>query len=69
MKISFVIPCYNSAKNIGGVLNEINNAMQTRLDVDFEIILVSDDKEIYVSDGLTDSFENLSDMKVNIIER
>lgn len=36
---------------------------------DFEIILVSDDKEIYVSDGLTDSFENLSDMKVNIIER
>ena len=42
MKISFVIPCYNSAKNIGGVLNEINNAMQTRLDVDFEIILVND---------------------------
>lgn len=36
---------------------------------DFEIILVTDDEEIYVSEGLTDSFENLSDMKVNIIER
>lgn len=42
MKISFVIPCYNSAKNIGGVLNEISSAMQTRPEVDFEIILVND---------------------------
>ena len=42
MKISFVIPCYNSAKNIGSVLEEIKVAMQMRPEIDFEVILVND---------------------------
>ena len=42
MKISFVIPCYNSAKNIEGVLDEIKEAMAQRKDVDYEVILVND---------------------------
>ena len=33
MKISFVIPCYNSEKNIHGVLEEIRNAMAGRPEV------------------------------------
>lgn len=42
MKISFVIPCYNSAKNIGGVLKEIADAMSARPQTDYEVILVND---------------------------
>lgn len=42
MKISFVIPCYNSEKNIKGVLGEIENAMTPRPEVEYEVILVND---------------------------
>ncbi|MDY4833725.1 MAG: glycosyltransferase family 2 protein [Frisingicoccus sp.] len=42
MKISFVIPCYNSEKNIHGVLEEIRNAMAERPEVDYEVVLVND---------------------------
>ncbi len=40
-KISFVIPCYNSAKTIRDVVNEIITTVQKRKD-DYEIILVND---------------------------
>lgn len=40
-KVSFVIPCYRSAKTIGGVYEEILESM-TALGVDFEVILVND---------------------------
>ena len=42
MKISFVIPCYNSEKNIHGVLEEIRNAMSGRPEVEYEVVLVND---------------------------
>lgn len=42
MKISFVIPCYNSEKNIGSVLNEIKHAMSARREIDYEVIMVND---------------------------
>lgn len=42
MKISFVIPCYNSSKNIGGVLTEIQEAVRQKPEVKYEVILVND---------------------------
>lgn len=42
MKISFVIPCYNSSKNIGVVIGEIEDTVRTRAEYDYEIILVND---------------------------
>ncbi len=40
-KISFVIPCYNSSKTLGGVVSEIELTMQN-LSYQYEIILVND---------------------------
>lgn len=42
MKISFVIPCYNSSKNICRVIEEIDRTMIARREVDYEIVLVND---------------------------
>ena len=42
MKISFVIPCYNSESNISVVLEEIRKAMLLRPEISYEIILVND---------------------------
>lgn len=42
MKISFVIPCYNSENNIASVLDEIRQAMAERPEVDYEVIMVND---------------------------
>lgn len=42
MKISFVIPCYNSSQNIALVLDEIDGAMSTRPDINYEVIMVND---------------------------
>lgn len=42
MKISFVIPCYNAAKNIRGVVAEIDEAMSKRPDFAYEVIMVND---------------------------
>ena len=41
MKYSFVIPCYNSSRTIGAVVDEINTAMN-ELKLDYDIILVND---------------------------
>lgn len=40
--ISFVIPCYRSEKNIEAVIAEIENTMQKRSDILYEIVLVND---------------------------
>lgn len=42
MKLSFVIPCYNSEKNIGAVLGEIQRTMTARPETEYEVILVND---------------------------
>ena len=52
-KISFVIPCYNSAKTISNVINEIIETVKNKND--YEIILVNDgskDKTYEVIDSL-----------------
>jgi thiamine biosynthesis lipoprotein len=36
---------------------------------EFEMILVTDESEVYVSEGLTDTFDLLCDMQVNIVEK
>lgn len=40
--VSFVIPCYNSARTIGGVVNEISVTLEGLEKYDYEIILVND---------------------------
>ena len=40
-KVSFVIPCYRSAKTIGGVVSEIESTM-AQLAYEYEIVLVND---------------------------
>ncbi len=42
MKISIVIPCYNSEKNIHKVISEITETMKQRADYECEIVLVND---------------------------
>lgn len=41
-KISIVIPCYNSEKTIGIVVDQITKTMQQRAEYAYEIILVND---------------------------
>lgn len=41
-KISFVIPCYNSAKTIAIVIDEIERTVSKTPDYDYEVILVND---------------------------
>lgn len=42
MKLSFVIPCYNSSKNIHRVITEIQKTVVQREKFDYEVILVND---------------------------
>lgn len=42
MKLSFVIPCYNSNNNLELVLKDIKKEMQKKVFFDYEIILVND---------------------------
>lgn len=42
MKISYVIPCYNSEKTIETVVNEIKDKMAELSSYDYEIVLVND---------------------------
>lgn len=42
MKYSYVIPCYNSSRTIAGVVSEIDNAMASMQETDYEIVLVND---------------------------
>ena len=41
-KISFVIPCYNSAKTVGNVVRDIVDTVLMRSEFQYEIILVND---------------------------
>ena len=41
-KVSFVIPCYNSSKTIGKVIEEIKETMKQLVKYEYEIILVKD---------------------------
>lgn len=63
MKISFVIPCYNSSKNIESVIGEIEQAMETRPETAYEIVLVNDCSR----DGTADVIKRLAQEKPYII--
>jgi undecaprenyl-phosphate 4-deoxy-4-formamido-L-arabinose transferase len=41
-KLSFVIPCYNSAETVGNVVDEIHQVMLPYGEYEYEIIMVSD---------------------------
>ena len=41
-KVSFVIPCYRSQETILIVVDEIEQTMKQRSDIEYEIILVND---------------------------
>ncbi|MEG0034978.1 MAG: glycosyltransferase, partial [Bacilli bacterium] len=61
MKISYVIPCYNSQNTIELVINDINEAMSLEKIVssDFEIICVDDgshDQTIEVLKTISNQF-------------
>ena len=63
MKISFVIPCYCSAKTIGSVIQEIKDKMYTMSDYQYEIILVNDCSQ----DNTSDVIRDLCEQNQNII--
>ena len=61
-KLSFVIPCYRSEQTIEGVVNEIQETMQTLPDYSYEIILVNDcspDQTFDVIRGLCEKNSNI----------
>ena len=41
-KVSFVIPCYNSSRTIGKVIEEIKETMEQLKKYEYEVILVND---------------------------
>lgn len=62
MKLSFVIPCYRSEQTIEGVVNEIQETMQTLPEYSYEIILVNDcspDQTFDVIRGLCEKNSNI----------
>ena len=40
--VSFVIPCYNSSRTLGKVVEEIRSTMEGMKQYDYEIILIND---------------------------
>lgn len=62
MKYSFVIPCYNSAKTIESVVDEVNETMERLNHQDFNIVLVNDyspDNTRNVIFGLASKYDNI----------
>lgn len=62
MLISFVIPCYRSAKTVGRVVETIQNTVASREGFESEIILVNDcspDDTFKVIEELTEKYDNV----------
>ena len=67
MLISFVIPCYRSAKTLEGVVDEIQNMMKEHSEYDSEIILVNDcspDNTFEVIESLTKKYGNITGIDI-----
>jgi undecaprenyl-phosphate 4-deoxy-4-formamido-L-arabinose transferase len=62
MKVSFVIPCYNSEKTIENVVNEIISTIQKRSSYQYEIVLVNDCSK----DNVWDEIKRLAAKDENI---
>lgn len=62
-KISFVIPCYRSAKTLEGVVAEIRETMQSMITYEYDIFLVNDcspDDTYEVITTLAQKYKNIS---------
>ena len=66
-KVSFVIPCYNSSKTIGKVIDEIKETMQQIAKYEYEIILVNDCSNDSSAE-ICDSYM-LKDSRIKVIHR
>lgn len=62
MKYSFVIPCYNSEKTVGSVVEEIQNTMKSISD-SYEIILVNDFSKDHTKEVIFGLAENKKNIK------
>ena len=61
-KVSFVIPCYRSAKTLPGVVREIQDTMATLAEYSYEIIMVNDaspDETFEVIEQLVNENDNM----------
>ncbi|MFG6367093.1 MAG: glycosyltransferase family 2 protein [Lachnospiraceae bacterium] len=62
-KISFVIPCYRSARTLEGVVAEIRETMQTMKEYEYDIFLINDcspDDTYEVITALAQKYNNIS---------
>ena len=62
-KVSFVIPCYRSAKTLEGVVAEIRETMQSMITYEYDIFLVNDcspDDTYEVITALAQKYKNIS---------
>ena len=64
--ISFIIPCYNSEKTVGSVIDGIREKVGERNEYDYEIIAINDGSP----DGVINVLEDIaaSDTKVKVID-
>lgn len=62
--LSFVIPCYNSEKTVGFVINEIIETVTAEKGYDYEIIAVNDGSKDNVIDVLYELADNNNKIKV-----
>ena len=62
--VSFIIPCYNSEKTIGNVVNEIKTSLKNQYN--YEIILVNDGSKDYTYDVICNLAEN--DTRIKVID-
>ena len=63
MMISFIIPCYRSAKTLGNVVDGIEEMMSNQTEYDAEIVLVNDgspDDTFSVIRELVDKYDNIT---------
>ena len=62
MKISFVIPCYNSERTIENVVNEIKQTIKSENKDEYEIVLVND----YSKDNVWEKIKQIAKEDTNI---
>lgn len=63
MKVSYILPCYNSSRTLPGVVEEIEWKMEKMAGYKFEIIVINDDS----SDFTFDVIQKMCEEKDNVI--
>ncbi|MDD4690576.1 MAG: glycosyltransferase family 2 protein [Eubacteriales bacterium] len=62
-RVSLVIPCYNSSKTVGNVIDNIKKVMSERYGYEYEIILVNDCSADQTKDVIEDLCESDKNIK------